>query len=84
MFRSTRDYLDKQIFFLLYRWVSYPGLSSHPYHATAKRLLRNGFGGVLSFGVKGAPELGSLVVDNLKLATNLANVGDLKTLVVSV
>jgi O-acetylhomoserine/O-acetylserine sulfhydrylase len=66
------------------RWVSYPGLANHPYHATAKRLLRNGFGGVLSFGVKGSPKLASKLVDSLKLASHLANVGDAKTLVVSV
>lgn len=64
-------------------WVSYPGLPSHPSHAIAKRLLRpNTFGGVLSFGVKGDANTGSAVVDKLKLASNLANVGDAKTLVI--
>ncbi|CAE6475207.1 unnamed protein product [Rhizoctonia solani] len=64
-------------------WVSYPGLPSHPSHANAKRLLRpNAYGGVLSFGVKGDAEIGSAVVDKLKLASNLANVGDAKTLVI--
>ncbi|KIO23459.1 hypothetical protein M407DRAFT_214629 [Tulasnella calospora MUT 4182] len=64
-------------------WVSYPGLSSHPSYETAKRLLRPGaYGGVLSFGVKGGDEAGSKVVDNLRLASNLANVGDAKTLVI--
>lgn len=64
-------------------WVQYPGLSSHPSHAIAKRLLRpNAFGGVLSFGVKGDATIGSKVVDKLKLASNLANVGDAKTLVI--
>ncbi|KAG8923346.1 Homocysteine synthase, partial [Tulasnella sp. 417] len=64
-------------------WVSYPGLPSHDSHETAKRLLRPGtFGGVLSFGVKGGPEAGSKVIDNLRLASNLANVGDTKTLVI--
>ncbi|KAG9081110.1 Homocysteine synthase, partial [Ceratobasidium sp. 392] len=64
-------------------WVSYPGLPSHPSHANAKRLLRAGtFGGVLSFGVKGDENIGSAVVDKLKLASNLANVGDAKTLVI--
>ncbi|QRW22652.1 Cys/Met metabolism PLP-dependent enzyme [Rhizoctonia solani] len=62
-------------------WVSYPGLPSHPSHANAKRLLRpNTYGGVLSFGVKGDANIGSAVVDKLKLASNLANVGDAKTL----
>ncbi|KAB5590427.1 O-acetylhomoserine (thiol)-lyase [Ceratobasidium theobromae] len=64
-------------------WVSYPGLPSHPSHESAKRLLRkNTFGGVLSFGVKGDASIGSAVVDKLKLASNLANVGDAKTLVI--
>jgi cystathionine beta-lyase/cystathionine gamma-synthase len=57
-------------------WVSYPGLPSHPTHDLAKRFLRaNAYGGVLSFGVKGDAAVGSKVVDSLKLASNLANVG---------
>jgi len=57
-------------------WVSYLGLESHESHALAKKLLRpNAFGGVLSFGVKGDVTQASMVVDNLKLASNLANVG---------
>ena len=64
-------------------WVQYPGLESHQSHALAKRLLRaNQYGGVLSFGVKGDATIGSKVVDKLRLASNLANVGDAKTLVI--
>jgi len=64
-------------------WVSYPGLPSHASHARAKRLMRpNAFGGVLSFGVKGDANQGSAVVDKLRLASHLANVGDAKTLVI--
>ncbi|EKM51236.1 uncharacterized protein PHACADRAFT_263268 [Phanerochaete carnosa HHB-10118-sp] len=67
-------------------WVSYVGLPSHPSHALANRLLREGlYGGVLSFGVQGGREdarVGSRVVDALRLASNLANVGDAKTLVI--
>ncbi|PTU20973.1 hypothetical protein P175DRAFT_0458952 [Aspergillus ochraceoroseus IBT 24754] len=63
-------------------WVSYPGLEEHPSHATAKRYLKRGFGGVLSFGVKGGAAVGSKVVDNFKLISNLANVGDCKTLAI--
>lgn len=66
-------------------WVSYLGLESHPSHELAKKLLRvkDQFGGVLSFGVKSDDEnIGSKVVDTLKLASNLANVGDAKTLVI--
>ncbi|KAK0473604.1 Cys/Met metabolism PLP-dependent enzyme-domain-containing protein [Armillaria novae-zelandiae] len=64
-------------------WVSYLGLESHESHTLAKQLLRpNTFGGMLSFGVKGGAVAGSTLVDNLKLASQLANVGDAKTLVI--
>ncbi|CAK7271710.1 Homocysteine/cysteine synthase [Sporothrix epigloea] len=64
-------------------WVSYPGLESHPSHETAKKYLKRGFGGVLSFGVKASVvKDGSTVVDNLKLVSNLANVGDSKSLAI--
>ena len=53
-------------------WVSYPGLESHESHALAKKYLKKGFGGVLSFGVKGDAQAGSQVVDNFKLISNLA------------
>ncbi|GAB5518316.1 MAG: O-acetylhomoserine aminocarboxypropyltransferase/cysteine synthase [Rhodothermales bacterium] len=64
------------------KWVSYPGLESHPYHERAKQLLTNGFGAVLAFGVEGGPEAGQAFVNNVKLASHLANVGDAKTLVI--
>lgn len=63
-------------------WVSYPGLPSHASHAFAKKYLPRGSGGVLSFGVKGDAQAGSQVVDNFKLISNLANVGDSKTLAI--
>ncbi|KAF2397097.1 O-acetylhomoserine ami [Trichodelitschia bisporula] len=63
-------------------WVSYPGLPSHPYHENAKKYLKRGFGGVLSFGVKGGETAGSQVVDGFKIISNLANVGDSKTLAI--
>lgn len=63
-------------------WVNYPGLESHPYHEVAKRTLRNGYGGVLSFGVEGGVEAGKQFIDNVALASHLANVGDAKTLVI--
>jgi O-acetylhomoserine/O-acetylserine sulfhydrylase len=53
-------------------WVSYPGLESHPSHALAKKYLTRGFGGVLSFGVKGGAAAGSQIVDNFKMISNLA------------
>ncbi|KAF5392061.1 hypothetical protein D9757_003293 [Collybiopsis confluens] len=64
-------------------WVSYLGLPNHDSHEIAKKLLRPGvFGGILSFGVKGDAATASKFVDSLKLASNLANVGDAKTLVI--
>lgn len=63
-------------------WVSYPGLKSHPSHALAKKYLKNGFGGVLSFGIKGGLEAGAAFINSVALASHLANVGDAKTLVI--
>ncbi|KAF8451918.1 Cys/Met metabolism PLP-dependent enzyme-domain-containing protein [Boletus edulis BED1] len=64
-------------------WVSYLGLENHAYHEQAKKLLRpDAYGGVLSFGVKGDHSAASKMVDALRLASNLANVGDAKTLVI--
>ena len=63
-------------------WTSYPGLESHPHHARARKYLRNGFGAVLGFGIKGGAEAGKKFIGALKLASNLANVGDAKTLVI--
>ena len=64
-------------------WVWYPGLASHPYHENAKKYLNRGlFGSILSFGIKGKPELGRNFINNVKLASLLANVGDAKTLVI--
>lgn len=63
-------------------WVDYPGLPEHPYHARARQYLRNGFGGVLTFGVNGGFEAAKRAIDSLRLASHLANVGDAKTLVI--
>ena len=62
--------------------VNYPGLASSPYHILAKKYLRNGFGGVLSFEVKGGKEAATRFIDSLKLISHLANVGDAKTLII--
>lgn len=62
--------------------VNYPGLPSSPYHELAKKYLTNGFGGVLSFQLKGDKEETTQLVDNLKLVSHLANVGDAKTLII--
>jgi O-acetylhomoserine (thiol)-lyase len=63
-------------------WVSYPGLKSHPYHETATRILSNGYGAVLSFGIKGGRDAGRKFINSVELASHLANVGDAKTLVI--
>lgn len=62
--------------------VNYPGLESSPYHANAKKYLSNGFGAVLSFELKGTKENATALIDNLKLISHLANVGDVKTLII--
>ncbi|MBS1976091.1 MAG: O-acetylhomoserine aminocarboxypropyltransferase/cysteine synthase [Bacteroidetes bacterium] len=62
--------------------VNYPGLPSSTYHKLAKKYLKNGFGAVLSFTVKGTQEHSTQLVDNLKLISHLANVGDAKTLII--
>ncbi len=62
--------------------VNYPGLQSSTYHKLAKKYLRNGFGAVLSFTVKGTQENATKFVDSLKLVSHLANVGDSKTLII--
>lgn len=62
--------------------VNYPGLPSSPYHERAKKYLKHGFGGVLSFHVKAGKEKAAEFIDNLKLISHLANVGDAKTLII--
>jgi len=63
-------------------WVNYLGLEDHPYHETAKRVLRNGFSAVLSFGIAGGAEAGARFINSVKLAKHVANMGDTKTLVI--
>ncbi|ASU34617.1 O-acetylhomoserine aminocarboxypropyltransferase/cysteine synthase family protein [Mucilaginibacter xinganensis] len=62
--------------------VNYPGLPSSPHHALAKKYLKNGFGAVLTFDVKGSKEKASQLIDSLQLVSHLANVGDAKTLII--
>ena len=63
-------------------YVEYPGLQSNPYHTLAKKYLKNGFGGILNFAIRGGKENAAKFIDNLKLASHLANVGDAKTLAI--
>ncbi len=63
-------------------WVSYPGLPSHPSHALAQRYLKGGFGGIVTFGVKGGVDAGRRLIDNVRIFSLLANVGDAKSLII--
>jgi O-acetylhomoserine/O-acetylserine sulfhydrylase len=63
-------------------WVNYTGLEEHPYHQRARKYLRNGFGAVFCFGIKGGYAAGEKFINGVKLASHLANVGDSKTLVI--
>ena len=62
--------------------VNYPGLPSSPYHELAKKYLKNGFGAVLSFELKGDKEDAGKLIDSLELVSHLANLGDAKTLII--
>jgi O-acetylhomoserine (thiol)-lyase len=64
------------------QWVNYPGLPGHPHHANAKKYLPRGAGAILGFGIKGGKDAGIRLINSLKLASHLANVGDAKTLVI--
>ena len=63
-------------------WVSHPSVSSHPDHELAKQLLPKGAGAILSFGINGGREAGRRFIENVQLASHVANVGDAKTLVI--
>lgn len=62
--------------------VNYPGLPESPYYHLAKKYLRNGFGGVLTFNIKGGNEIAERFVNNVELISHLANIGDAKTLII--
>lgn len=66
----------------LVEFVLYPGLKSSQYHTLANKYFPNGYGGVLSFGIKGGKEHAAAFIDALKLVSHLANVGDAKTLAI--
>lgn len=63
-------------------WVTYPGLPCHPDYARAKKYLPKGAGAIMGFGVKGGKEGGRRFIENLKLFSHLANVGDAKSLAI--
>ena len=64
------------------KWVSYPGLASHPHHERAKKYLPKGPGAIMGFGIAGGAEKGKAFINNLKLLSHVANVGDAKSLAI--
>jgi O-acetylhomoserine (thiol)-lyase len=63
-------------------WVNYPGLPSHQSYELAQRYMPKGQGGLLGFGIKGGREAGRKFIDNLRLFSHLANIGDAKSLAI--
>ena len=66
----------------LVEWVRYPGLPEDPTHATARKYLPKGFGGMVVFGIRGGKAAGSKFIEALELISHLANVGDAKSLAI--
>lgn len=66
----------------LVSWVVYPGLPDNPHHANAKKYLKEGFGGLIGFGIKGGRAAGARFINSVKLLSHLANIGDAKSLVI--
>jgi O-acetylhomoserine (thiol)-lyase len=66
----------------LVSWVTYPGLPEHPSHKLAVKYLKKGFGGLVGFGIKGGLEAGRKFINSVKLFSHLANIGDVKSLVI--
>jgi len=77
--KAMLDYLTshKQV-----TWVSHPDLPSHSSHELAKKYLPKGAGSIISFGVEGGRDAGKAFIENVQLASHLANVGDAKTLII--
>ncbi len=63
-------------------WVRYPGRSDHPAHANAAKYLKNGYGGMVVFGIKGGRAAGERFINSLELFSHVANVGDAKSLAI--
>ena len=66
----------------LVSWVTYPGLEDDPSHKTASKYLKNGYGGLIGFGIKGGLESAKKFINSVKLLSHVANIGDAKTLVI--
>lgn len=63
-------------------WVTYNGLEEHPSYELGKKYLKNGFGSIVNFGIKGGREAGRKVIDNVNIWSHVANVGDAKSLII--
>jgi len=63
-------------------WVNYPGLTSHPDYASAKKYLPNGAGAIIGFGIKGGMKAGVKLIESVELFSHLANIGDAKSLII--
>src|SRR5699024_10383342 len=63
-------------------WVNFPGLAEHPSNKLAKKYLADGFGSIITFGIKGGREAGRTLIDNVSLWSHVANVGDAKSLII--
>ncbi|HEX5275876.1 MAG TPA: O-acetylhomoserine aminocarboxypropyltransferase/cysteine synthase family protein [Candidatus Rubrimentiphilum sp.] len=63
-------------------WVSYPGFASHPQYTLAQKYLPRGTGSIFTFGIRGGRDAGRAFIDALELWSHLANVGDMKSLVI--
>ncbi len=77
--RAVATWLEKHP---LVSWVNYAGLASHKDNARAQRYLPKGTGAIIGFGIKGGLEAGKKFIDNVKLLSHLANIGDAKSLVI--
>ncbi len=77
--QKVAEWLEKHP---LVSWVNYAGLASHPDNARAKKYLPKGSGAIIGFGIKGGLESGKKFIDNVKLLSHLANIGDAKSLVI--
>lgn len=63
-------------------FVNYNGFDDFPTHTLAEKYLQNGYGSILTFGIRGGREAGRQVIDNVKLFSHVANVGDARSLII--
>src|SRR5690606_36306020 len=63
-------------------WVNFPGLKDHPSHELVKKYFSEGYGSVITFGIKGGIEAGKKLIEEIELWSHVANVGDAKSLII--